>query len=111
MESWVDTDRFGRVVDASSEGARLFSMTVRGLTGRSLLLFFLERQQLSASLRALRANDESTPLLRLPYRPMERRQQLVFVELTYGGHDRVRWHLSEAVPLTVPPAEIPHRTA
>jgi len=43
MQTWVDTDAFGAVLDASWEGARVFNLTVRGLRGRSLAAFFIDR--------------------------------------------------------------------
>jgi len=94
---WVDTDPYGRVIDASPEGARLFNLTVRGLTGRNLSLFFMSRQLIADGLMVLRRGHRECPLLETEYRPMERRRRRLRVKMGISDGDAVRWTFSEVV--------------
>jgi PAS domain-containing protein len=94
---WVDTDPYGRVIDASPEGARLFNLTVRGLTGRNLSLFFTSRQVIADGLQVLRRGHRECPLLETEYRPMERRRRRLRVKMDVSDGDAVRWTFSEAL--------------
>src|SRR5262245_3770995 len=81
-EPWVETDPYGRVTDASPEGARLFNLTVRGLTGRNLPLFFTtSRQLISDGLQVLRRGYRECPALETEYRPMERKSRRLRVKM------------------------------
>jgi hypothetical protein len=106
-EPWVETDPYGRVTDASPEGARLFNMTVRGLTGRNLSLFFTSRQLIIDGLQVLRHGHRECPMLDTEYRPMERKRRRLRVKMGSSDGDAVRWTFSEIVgdgvsPLTNP---------
>ena len=94
---WVDTDPYGRVIDASPEGARLFNLTVRGLTGRNLSLFFISRQLIADGLMVLRRGHRECPLLETEYRPMERRRRRLRVKMGTSDGDAVRWTFSEVL--------------
>ena len=94
---WVDTDPYGRVIDASPEGARLFNLTVRGLTGRNLSLFFISRQVIADGLLVLRRGHRECPLLETEYRPMERRRRRLRVKMGTSEGDAVRWTFSEVL--------------
>jgi PAS domain-containing protein len=94
---WVDTDPYGRVIDASPEGARLFNLTVRGLTGRNLSLFFISRQVIADGLQVLRRGHRECPLLETEYRPMERRRRRLRVKMDVSDGDAVRWTFSEVL--------------
>jgi PAS domain-containing protein len=94
---WVDTDPYGRVIDASPEGARLFNLTVRGLTGRNLSLFFISRQVIADGLLVLRRGNRECPLLETEYRPMERRRRRLRVKMGISDGDAVRWTFSEVL--------------
>jgi PAS domain-containing protein len=94
---WVDTDPYGRVIDASPEGARLFNLTVRGLTGRNLSLFFMSRQLIADGLMVLRRGHRECPLLETEYRPMERRRRSLRVKMWTADGDAVRWTFSEVL--------------
>lgn len=94
---WVDTDPYGRVIDASPEGARLFNLTVRGLTGRNLSLFFITRQVIADGLLVLRRGHRECPLLETEYRPMERRRRRLRVKMGISDGDAVRWTFSEVL--------------
>ena len=94
---WVDTDPYGRVIDASPEGARLFNLTVRGLTGRNLSLFFISRQVIADGLLVLRRGHRECPLLETEYRPMERRRRRLRVKMGTSDGDAVRWTFSEVL--------------
>ena len=94
---WVDTDPYGRVIDASPEGARLFNLTVRGLTGRNLSLFFMSRQLIADGLMVLRRGHRECPLLETEYRPMERRRRRLRVKMGISDGDAVRWTFSEVL--------------
>ena len=94
---WVDTDPYGRVIDASPEGARLFNLTVRGLTGRNLSLFFISRQVIADGLQVLRRGHRECPLLETEYRPMERRRRRLRVKMGISDGDAVRWTFSEVL--------------
>lgn len=94
-EPWVDTDPYGRVLDASPEGARLFNLTVRGLTGRNLSLFFTSRQLIGDALTVLRHGHRECPALDTEYRPMERRRRRLRVRMGATEGDAVRWTFSE----------------
>ena len=101
MEKWVDTDAFGLVVDASPAGATLFNLSVRGLIGRDLWVFFLERQPVIEGLRAVR-RGQSCACIVAAYRPIEKKARRVQIEL-YPMNDGVRWHLADvADPAIVP---------
>jgi hypothetical protein len=93
MEQWVDTDVFGRVVAASAGGATFFNLSVRGLIGRDLRLFFLERQLIIEGLRAARGGRPSGNIV-AAYRPMEKRARRARIELL-PLNDGVRWHLGD----------------
>jgi hypothetical protein len=93
-EPWVDTDPYGRVLAASPEGARLFNLTVRGLTGRNLSLFFTSRQLIGDALMVLRHGHRECPALDTEYRPMERKRRRLRVRMGATG-DAVRWTFSE----------------
>jgi hypothetical protein len=97
LECWVETDPFGRVTDASPEGARVLNLSVRGLIGRDLSLFFLDREPLARGLGALRAGLSSCPALTVPFRPRDRKAQRMRVELTATDNGTVRWQFSECV--------------
>jgi len=102
MEKWVDTDVFGRVVDTSAVGATFFNLSVRGLIGRDLRLFFLERQPIIEGLRAARGGQASGNI-GAAYRPMEKRARRAQIELC-PLNDGVRWYLADvADPAVVPP--------
>ena len=94
---WVDTDPYGRVIDASPEGARLFNLTVRGLTGRNLSLFFISRQLIADGLTVIRRGHRECPLLETEYRPMERRRRRLRVKMGTSDGDAVRWTFSEVL--------------
>jgi len=94
-EPWVDTDPYGRVLDASPEGARLFNLTVRGLTGRNLPLFFTSRQLIGDALLVLRHGHRECPALDTEYRPMERKRRRLRVRIGATDADAVRWTFSE----------------
>ena len=94
-EPWVDTDPYGRVLDASPEGARLFNLTVRGLTGRNLSLFFTSRQLIGDALMVLRHGHKECPALDTEYRPMERKRRRLRVRMGATDADAVRWTFSE----------------
>ena len=107
MEKWVDTDVFGRVVDASLAGATLFNLSVRGLIGRDLRLFFLERQPVIEGLRAVRGG-QSCDYIVAAYRPMEKKARRVQIELC-PLNDGVRWNLGDvADPAVVPTKAVGH---
>ena len=94
-EPWVETDPYGRVIGASPEGARLFNLTVRGLTGRNLSLFFTSRQLISDGLQVLRHGHPECPQLETEYRPMERKRRRLRVKMGAADGDAVRWTFSE----------------
>ena len=94
---WVDTDPYGRVIDASPDGARLFNLTVRGLTGRNLSLFFISRQVIADGLLVLRRGHRECPLLETEYRPMERRRRRLRVKMGISDGEAVRWTFSEVL--------------
>jgi PAS domain-containing protein len=94
---WVDTDPYGRVIDASPEGARLFNLTVRGLTGRNLSLFFISRQIIADGLLVFRRGHRECPLLETEYRPMERRRRRLRVKMGISDAEAVRWTFSEVL--------------
>ena len=96
-EPWVETDPYGLVTDASPEGARLFNLTVRGLTGRNLPLFFTSRQLIADGLQVLRHGHLECPQLDAEYRPMERKSRRLRVKMGTADGDAVRWTFSEAV--------------
>jgi hypothetical protein len=96
-ELWVDTDPYGRVIDASPEGARLFNLTVRGLMGRSLPLFFTCRQLIADGLQVLRRGYRECPLLETEYRPMERKTRRLRMKMGSLQGDAVRWTFSEGL--------------
>jgi len=107
MEKWVDTDVFGRVVDASAAGATFFTLSVRGLIGRDLRLFFLERQSIIEGLRAARRGQSSGSIV-AAYRPMEKRARRAQIELC-PLNEGVRWHLGDvADPAGVPARAVGH---
>ena len=93
-ECWVDTDKFGNVVDASADGARLFNLSVRGLLGRALTLFFVDRSAVSTGLAAIRDGYGDWSGDDIGYRPRERRMRRVDVHMfRYNGGAVVRWWL------------------
>jgi hypothetical protein len=94
-EPWVETDQYGRVLGASPEGARLFNLTVRGLTGRNLSLFFTSRQLISDGLQVLRHGHPECPQLETEYRPMEGKRRRLRVKMGAADGDAVRWTFSE----------------
>ena len=94
-EPCVDTDPYGRVLDASPEGARLFNLTVRGLTGRNLSLFFTSRQLIGDALMVLRHGHKACPELDTEYRPMERKRRRLRVRIGATHDDARRWTFSE----------------
>ena len=94
-EPWVETDPYGRVLDASPEGARLFNLTVRGLTGRNLSLFFTSRQLIGDALMVLRHGHKACPALDTEYRPMERKRRRLRVRMGATDGDAVRWTFAE----------------
>jgi hypothetical protein len=96
-EPWVETDPYGRVIDASPDGARLFNLTVRGLTGRNLSLFFTSRQLIGDALMVLRHGHRQCPALDTEYRPMERKRRRLRVRIGAIDGDAVRWTFSEIV--------------
>jgi hypothetical protein len=96
-EPWVETDPYGRVIGASPEGARLFNLTVRGLTGRNLSLFFTSRQLISDGLQVLRHGHPECPQLETEYRPMERKRRRLRVKMGTADGDAVRWTFSEVL--------------
>jgi hypothetical protein len=96
-EPWVETDLYGRVIGASPEGARLFNMTVRGLTGRNLSLFFTSRQLIADGLQVLRHGHRECPALETEYRPMERKRRRLRVKMGNTDGDAVRWTFSEVL--------------
>ena len=97
VESWVDTDPYGRVIGASPEGARLFNLTVRGLTGRNLVLFFTSRAIIADGLQVLRHGYRKCPALDMEYQPLERRRGRLRVRMGVSDGDAVRWTLNEVV--------------
>jgi hypothetical protein len=97
VELWVETDPYGRVIDASPDGARLFNLTVRGLIGRNLPLFFTCRQLIADGLQVLRGGYRECPPLETEYRPMERRRRRLRVKMGSTDTDVVRWTLSEGL--------------
>jgi PAS domain-containing protein len=101
-ECWVETDRYGRAVDASPAGARLLNLTVRGLVGRQLWLFFLERQDLERCLRLLRAGAAQCPEVEVSYRPLEKKPERMVVHLTQTGGEAVRWQLTAVAAPNAP---------
>jgi hypothetical protein len=94
---WVDTDPYGQVIGASPEGARLFNLTVRGLTGRNLSLFFTSRQVIADGLQVLRRGHRECPLLETEFRPMERRRRRLRVKMGIADGEAVRWTFSEVL--------------
>ena len=106
-ECWVETDKFGNVVDASSDGARLFNLSVRGLLGRALTLFFVDRSAVSTGLAAVRDGYSDWSAEDIDYRPRERRMRRVDVHMfPYNGGAVVRWWLGTGDPETT---RVPHR--
>lgn len=91
----MDTDPYGRVLDASPEGARLFNLTVRGLTGRNLSLFFTSRQLIGDALMVLRHGHRECPALDTEYRPMERKRRRLRVTMGAIDGEAVRWTFAE----------------
>ena len=83
------------MIGASPEGARLFNLTVRGLTGRNLSLFFTCRQLISDGLQILRHGHSECPQLEAEYRPMERKRRRLRVKMGATDGDAVRWTFSE----------------
>ena len=102
-EPWVETDPYGRVLSASPDGARLFNLTVRGLTGRNLSLFFTSRQLIADRLQSLRFGQTECPPLEIDYRPMECRQRSLRIRLRNLDGDAFRWTLSEVLSDGVAP--------
>jgi hypothetical protein len=96
-EPWVETDPYGRVICASPEGARLFNLTVRGLTGRNLSLFFTSRQLIADGLQVLRRGHRECPTLETEYRPMERKRRRLRVKMGTSDGEAVRWTFSEVL--------------
>ena len=96
-EPWVDTDAYGRVIGASVEGARLFNLTVRGLTGRNLSLFFTSRDLIADGLQLLRHGHRECPQLETEYQPMERKRRVLRVRMRIADGDTVRWTFSEVL--------------
>ncbi len=96
-EPWVETDPYGRVLGASPDGARLFNLTVRGLTGRNLPLFFTSRQVIADSLEVLRHGHPECPQLETEYCPMERKRRRLRVKMGTADGDAVRWTFSEVL--------------
>jgi PAS domain-containing protein len=103
VEPWVETDIYGRVISASPDGARLFNLTVKGLTGRNLSLFFSSRQLIASRLQSLRWGQTECAPLEIDYRPMECRQRSLRIMLGSVDGDAVRWTLSEVVTEGVTP--------
>jgi PAS domain-containing protein len=106
-EPWVDTDLYGRVLDASPEGARLFNLTVRGLTGRNLSLFFTSRQLIGDALMVLRHGHRECPALDTEYRPMERKRRRLRVRIGATEGDAVRWTFTEVLADATNPLLLP----
>ena len=96
-ESWVDTDPYGRVIAASADGARLFNLTVRGLTGRNLSLFFTSRDLIADGLQLLRHGHRECPQLETEYFPMERKRRALRVRMSSTDGNAVRWTFSEVL--------------
>lgn len=96
-QAWVETDAYGLVTAASPRGARLFNLTVRGLVGRNLPLFFDSRHLVLARLEFLRRRPLDTVLLELDYRPLECRTRRIRITLHAGdgANGAVRWSMSE----------------
>jgi hypothetical protein len=103
-DPWVDTDAYGRVIRASAEGARLFNLTVRGLTGRNLSLFFTSRDLIADGLQVLRHGHHECPQLETEYHPMERKRRGLRVKMRIADGDAVRWTFSEVVGEAAEPA-------
>ena len=96
-EPWVETDAYGRVIGASVEGARLFNLTVRGLIGRNLSLFFTSRDLIADGLQVLRHGHRECPQLETEYHPMERKRRGLRVKMRTADGDAVRWTFSEVL--------------
>ncbi|HEU0259012.1 MAG TPA: hypothetical protein VFR57_06300 [Burkholderiales bacterium] len=75
----------------------MFNLTVRGLTGRNLPLFFISRQIIADGLLVLRRGHRECPLLETDYRPMERRRRRLRVKMGIGDGNAVRWTFSEVL--------------
>jgi hypothetical protein len=91
MESWVDTDTFGLAIDASPSAATLFNLSVRGLTGRRLSLFFMDRAVVMERFRAVAAGLSVASVI-VTLRPREKKPKVVRIELELSG-DIVRWYV------------------
>jgi CheY-like chemotaxis protein len=77
---WVVTDAQGTILDASQQGARLLSATVRGLMRRSLIVFFEhDRDHWHGAMTRASAGERVTLSGRL--RPKERRPVAVRVAI------------------------------
>lgn len=109
-EPWVDTDAYGRVIGASAEGARLFNLTVRGLTGRNLSLFFTGRDLIADGLQLLRHGHRECPQLETEYHPMERKRRGLRVKMRIAEGNAVRWTFSEVLAEGAEPLMNPTRS-
>ena len=99
VDCWIDTDLYGRVLDASEAGARLLNLTARGLMGRQLWMFFIDRDVIEHHLRALRAGEKYCAAVAVNYRPMERKSRRVVVQMLMTQDDTVRWRFSSSAAL------------
>jgi hypothetical protein len=99
--SWVVTDLYGMLLEASRDAASMLNLSVAGLRSRQLLVFFDgEREHWREALRAAAAGlmvDREGTL-----RPRDKRPLLVRAEITKASDwrdgDALLWTFSEPEP-------------
>ncbi len=96
--SWVVTDLYGMLLEASREAAAMLNLSVAGLRSRQLLMFFDGerehwRQALRAAAAGLMVDREGT------LRPRDKRPLLVRAEITkapsWQGGDALLWTFTQ----------------
>jgi hypothetical protein len=99
--SWVVTDLYGMLLEASREAASMLNLSVAGLRSRQLLVFFDGerehwRQALRAAAAGLMVDREGT------LRPRDKRPLLVRAEITkapgWRDGEALLWTFSEPEP-------------
>jgi hypothetical protein len=108
--SWVVTDLYGMLLEASREAASMLNLSVAGLRSRQLLVFFDgEREHWGQALRAAAAGlmvDREGTL-----RPRDKRPRLVRAEITraqdWQDGDALLWTFSEPDRAAARPSNAP----
>jgi hypothetical protein len=94
--SWVETDSSGRIVEVCEKAAAAFNLSVRGLIGRDLVLFFpADRDRLLEELHAVARGLAGTRLT-ATMRPRERKPIQVIVTFSRTETGNVRWDFARS---------------